>query len=321
MAVVLIRACILYVIITFSLRLMGKRQLGELQPSELVVTILISNIASVPVEDSSMPMLMGVVPIITLVCLDVIMSAVMLKFPKFRRLMIGSPRVIMSEGVIMQKEMKRLRYTVDDLVEAMHEEQIFDITQVYYAIVETTGKIHFLKKKDYQSAEKADVACGGSSDDPPAVIIRDGREDPEQMKFMGLGMGWLHEQLRQLHGGKIAVRHQPEGHGGVLKFHPRAVRFQLGGDARERLRRADGHLRRAVRPADAVQGKVKAHVVIVYGSVRRVAAAACLQKLRAQAQRLLPRAVRRAAGCQDQHTDRCQKKQSPSAAQRITRSS
>ena len=163
MAVVLIRACILYVIITFSLRLMGKRQLGELQPSELVVTILISNIASVPVEDSSMPMLMGVVPIITLVCLDVIMSAVMLKFPKFRRLMIGSPRVIMSEGVIMQKEMKRLRYTVDDLVEAMHEEQIFDITQVYYAIVETTGKIHFLKKKDYQSAEKADIACGRSA--------------------------------------------------------------------------------------------------------------------------------------------------------------
>mgnify|MGYP004500854325 FL=1 len=197
MAVVLIRACILYIIITFSLRLMGKRQLGELQPSELVVTILISNIASVPVEDSSMPMLMGVVPILTLVCLDVIMSAVMLKFPKFRRLMIGSPRVIISEGRIMQKEMKRLRYTVDDLVEAMHEEQIFDISQVYYAIVETTGKIHFLKKKDYQSAEKADVACGGSSDDPPAVIIRDGKEDTEQMQFMGLGTGWLHEQLRE----------------------------------------------------------------------------------------------------------------------------
>ena len=118
MAVVLIRATILYIIITFSLRLMGKRQLGELQPSELVVTILISNIAAIPVEDSSVPMILGIVPIFTLVCLDVIVSAVMLKFPKFRKLMIGSPRVIMSEGVIMQKEMKRLRYTVDDLVEA-----------------------------------------------------------------------------------------------------------------------------------------------------------------------------------------------------------
>ena len=197
MAVVLIRACILYVIITFSLRLMGKRQLGELQPSELVVTILISNIASVPVEDSSMPMLMGVVPILTLVCLDVIMSSIMLRSAAFRRLMIGSPRVIMSEGVIMQKEMKRLRYTVDDLVEAMREEQIFDLNEIWYAIVETTGKIHFLKKKDYQSAEKADIGCGGSTVDPPAVIIRDGHEDQEQMKLMGRGMGWLKEQLRE----------------------------------------------------------------------------------------------------------------------------
>ena len=197
MAVVFIRAVILYLLLVFSVRFMGKHQIGELQPSELVVTILISNIASVPVEDSSMPMLMGVVPILTLVCLDVIMSAVMLKFPKFRRLMIGSPRVIMSEGVILQKEMKRLRYTVDDLVEAMHEEQIFDITQIYYAIVETNGKIHFLKKKDFQTAEKADISCGGSSDDPPAVIIRDGKEDTEQLQFMGLGMGWLHEQLRE----------------------------------------------------------------------------------------------------------------------------
>lgn len=197
MAVVLIRACILYVIITFSLRLMGKRQLGELQPSELVVTILISNIAAIPVEDSSVPMLMGVVPILTLVCLDIIVSAIMLKFPKFRKMIIGSPRVIMSEGVIMQKEMKRLRYTVDDLVEAMREEQIFDINEIWYAIVETTGKIHFLKKKDYLSAEKADVSCGGSSSDPPAVIIRDGREDEEQLASMGLGTGWLNEQLRQ----------------------------------------------------------------------------------------------------------------------------
>ena len=197
MAVVLIRACILYIIITFSLRLMGKRQLGELQPSELVVTILISNIAAIPVEDSSVPMLMGVVTILTLVCLDIIVSAIMLKFPKFRKMIIGSPRVIMSEGVIMQKEMKRLRYTVDDLVEAMREEQIFDINEIWYAIVETTGKIHFLKKTDYLSAEKADVSCGGSSSDPPAVIIRDGREDAEQLASMGLGTGWLNEQLRQ----------------------------------------------------------------------------------------------------------------------------
>ncbi|MBQ4164972.1 MAG: DUF421 domain-containing protein [Oscillospiraceae bacterium] len=196
MTIILIRACILYAVITFALRLMGKRQLGELQPSELVVTILISNIASIPVEDSSVPMLLGLIPIFTLVCLDVIMSTIMMKSPRFRKLIIGSPRIIISEGVIQQKEMKRLRYTVDDLVEAMREQQIFDIGEVYYAIVETTGKINFLQKKDHQSATRADVGCGGSSYDPPSVIIRDGVKDEEQLDLLGLGQGWLNKQLR-----------------------------------------------------------------------------------------------------------------------------
>lgn len=197
MAIVLIRAVILYIIITFSLRLMGKRQLGELQPSELVVTILISNIASIPVEDSSLPMIMGIVPILTLVCLDVIMSGIMLKSAKFRKLMIGSPRIIISEGDILQKEMKRLRYTVDDLTEAMREQQIFDITQIHYAIVETTGKINFLLKKDYQPAERQDVKAGGSTEDPPSVIIRDGIADNEQLRLLGLGEQWLTKTLRE----------------------------------------------------------------------------------------------------------------------------
>ncbi len=197
MAIVLIRAVILYIVITFSLRLMGKRQLGELQPSELVVTILISNIASIPVEDSSVPMIMGIVPILTLVCLDVIMSGIMLKSAKVRKLMIGSPRIIISDGDILQKEMKRLRYTVDDLTEAMREQQIFDITQIHYAIVETTGKINFLLKKDYQPAEKQDVKAGGSTDNPPSVIIRDGITDKEQLRLLGLGEQWLTKVLRE----------------------------------------------------------------------------------------------------------------------------
>lgn len=199
MAVVLIRASILYVVITFSLRLMGKRQLGELQPSELVVTILISNIAAIPVEDASVPMIMGIVPILTLVCLDVIVSAIMLKSPKFRRLMIGSPRVIISEGVLLQQEMRRLRYSIDDIIEAMHEEQIFDLSEVHYAIVETNGKIHFLQKKDYAPATREDVGKGGSTQDPPSVIIRDGIEDDEKLKTLGLGSGWVRNILIENH--------------------------------------------------------------------------------------------------------------------------
>lgn len=205
MAIVLIRAVILYILITFSLRLMGKRQLGELQPSELVVTILISNIAAIPVEDSSVPMIMGIVPILTLVCLDVIMSGIMLKSASIRKLMIGSPRIIISEGDIMQNEMKRLRYTVDDLVEAMRDQQIFDITQIQYAIVETTGKINFLLKKDYQPAEKQDMNAGGSTNNPPSVIIRDGIVDRQQLRLLDLGDDWLTKILRENNVGEKGV--------------------------------------------------------------------------------------------------------------------
>lgn len=197
MAIVLVRAVILYILLAFSLRLMGKRQLGELQPSELVVTILISNIAAIPVEDSSVPMIMGIVPILTLVCIDVIMSGIMLKSSKVRKLMIGSPRIIVSDGKILQNEMKRLRYTVDDLTEAMREQSIFDITQIHYAIVETTGKINFMLKKDYQPAEKQDVKAGGSTQNPPSVIIRDGIVDKEQLKLLDLGEDWLKKILRE----------------------------------------------------------------------------------------------------------------------------
>lgn len=203
MAIVLIRACILYVVITFSLRLMGKHQLGELQPSELVVTILISNIAAIPVEDSSIPMIMGIIPILTLVCLDVVVSQIMLHSAKFRRLMIGSPRIIISEGEILQQEMKKLRYTVDDLMEAMREQQIFDISEVQYAIVETNGKIHFFQKKDYQNTVRKDFDMKDSTEDPQAVVIRDGVEDVEQLGILGLGQGWLMQQLRE---SNIAMR-------------------------------------------------------------------------------------------------------------------
>ena len=168
-----------------------------MQPSELVVTILISNIAAIPVEDSSVPMIMGVVPIVTLVCLDVIVSGIMLKSTKMRKLIIGSPRIIISEGKILQNEMKRLRYTVDDLMESMRNEQIFNVSQIHYAIVETTGKINFLLKKDCQPAEKQDVNAGGSTENPPSVIIRDGIRDNEQMRLLGLGEKWLTKTLRE----------------------------------------------------------------------------------------------------------------------------
>ncbi|HBH94104.1 MAG TPA: hypothetical protein DDX91_00005 [Ruminococcaceae bacterium] len=184
MLIITIRTILLYILIVFSLRLMGKKQLGELQPSELVTTIMISNIATLALEDSSTPMLMGVVPILMIVCLDVIMSGIMLKSRKVRKIISGTPKVIISNGIIDQAQLKNLRCTIDDVAEAMREQGIFDISRVQYAIVETNGKINFLQKDS-------------GAKNPPEIIIKDGEIAREGLAVTGLGEGWVREILRE----------------------------------------------------------------------------------------------------------------------------
>lgn len=184
MLTIIIRSVILFSLVIAALRLMGKKQLGELQPSELVTTILISNIATLSLEDPSMPMILGIVPILMIVCIDVLMSGIMMKSVRFRKLVTGSPRVIISDGKIDQKEMRNLRYTIDDVLEAMRDSEIFDINHVRYAIVETTGKINFFRKDEGKT-------------DPPGVIIKDGILIEEGLVKAGLGRKWLEDTLKR----------------------------------------------------------------------------------------------------------------------------
>ena len=119
MLIVLIRTIILYFIIVLGTRIMGKRQLGELQPSDLVITILISNIATLPIEETEIPLVTGIIPILTLVCFEVFSSALSLKSPLARRLISGRPIVIIQNGRLNQKEMRDLRFSLDDLMEQL----------------------------------------------------------------------------------------------------------------------------------------------------------------------------------------------------------
>ena len=184
MLIIIIRTILLFLLIVFSLRLMGKKQLGELQPSELVTTIMISNIATLALEDASTPMIMGIIPILMIVCLDVILSGILLKNARIRKTVSGTARVVISDGVVDQAELKNLRYTIDDLTEAMRDQGIFDISQVQYAIVETTGKINFLQKE--QPAKN-----------PPEIIIRDGELNQDGLSRTSLGEGWVMQILKQ----------------------------------------------------------------------------------------------------------------------------
>jgi len=188
MAVIIVRALILYFVVIFTLRLMGKKQLGELQPSELVTTIMVSNIATVSLENPASSVIAGIVPIIAIACFDVFMSVFTLRRAGVRKIVTGSPRVIICKGKIDKSELLELRYTLDDVFESMRDNGIFNIDEVEYAVVETTGKINFLPKQN--------AGIGTISVIPPAIVIKDGTVDDGELKRCGFGEGWLEKLLK-----------------------------------------------------------------------------------------------------------------------------
>ncbi|MFR8460816.1 MAG: DUF421 domain-containing protein [Ruthenibacterium lactatiformans] len=146
MAILLFRTLLVYVLIIGAMRLMGKKQLGELQPSELVSTILISNLASISIESPELPLIGSVVPVFIIVATEILLSALCVRSRRAAKLVSGSPRVIIRNGVIDQATLFDLRFTVDDLLEALRGKDVFELSDVAFAIVETNGSVSVLKK-------------------------------------------------------------------------------------------------------------------------------------------------------------------------------
>ena len=138
------RTVILYFLIMIGLRLMGKRQIGELEPSELVLTMMISDLATVPMQDFGIPLLAGVIPILTLLSLSMLMSQWSLRSLRFRALVCGTPTVLIRNGQLQQEAMRKNRYTLDELLEELRGQGISDIGDVKYAILENSGQLSVL---------------------------------------------------------------------------------------------------------------------------------------------------------------------------------
>lgn len=196
MLTVLIRAILLYILIIFSLRLMGKRQLGELQPTELVITILISNIASLPIEDTSIPMVTGAIPILILVAFELFVSNISLRNRTFRKFISGSPIFVIKGGQIDQKALHTLRFSIDDLMESLRAQNIFDVRDVQYAVVETTGSVSILQKYESQTVTPQMLNLKGESTEPPLVIVSDGKPVKEAMCQYQITEQWLERILK-----------------------------------------------------------------------------------------------------------------------------
>lgn len=196
MTISLIRTLLLYAIILGAVRLMGKRQISELQTSELVVTLLISDIAAIPMQDTGQPLLSGLLPIAILVFCEIVTSVIMLKSTRLRSLICGRPIVVINDGVIVQSELHRLRMTTEDLCEELRQKDIFCLEDVAYAIVETNGRMSIVKKpgKDVPNAE----LCGLIPPDNgiEAVVVSDGVISDFSLRLIRKSQGWLEGILR-----------------------------------------------------------------------------------------------------------------------------
>ena len=157
------------------MRVMGKRQIGELNPQELVITILISAVATVPLENNGMPLANSLIPIAIFISFEIINSTLSMKSIKFRALIKGKPRFIIKDGKIQQGELTKLRFTIDDLTDAVRQAGVFDISQVANAIVETNGVVSVQKKSEYAPLTPKDMGIKTEDAEVPITAIVDGK--------------------------------------------------------------------------------------------------------------------------------------------------
>ncbi len=192
------RTAILYLLLIVGLRLTGKRQIGELEPIELVLTMLLSDLASVPMQDFGIPLVNGVIPIVTLLAMSMLLSCVSLRNVRFRTLICGKPAIIIRNGRLQQDAMRHNRLTLDELFEELRTQGVTDISDVKYAVLETGGQLSVLLRTAAQPAtpEQMRLDC---EDDVflPTVIINDGRLLRGNLRQTGHDEAWLQAQLSE----------------------------------------------------------------------------------------------------------------------------
>ena len=193
----LLRTIILYILIIAGVRLMGKRQVGELEPSELVLSLIIADLASVPMQDYGIPLLTGIVPILTLLSVTMILSVLTMKSVRFRALLCGKPSVVVRNGAVDQREMAKNRLTVDELLEELRIQGYTDLSVVKYAILETNGQLSVLPYANQKPPTAREMKVSVEEGGLPRVVVSDGKLLERNLKALGRDRSWLDRQLTQ----------------------------------------------------------------------------------------------------------------------------
>lgn len=195
MLIIISRTIIVFFALLTSMRLMGKRQIGELEVSELVIAILISNFASHPLQDISTPLINGILPIIVLLCCELLISGLVVKSPKVRGIICGKPSMLISNGTINQQEMKKNRFTLDELAEELRSQNVLDISTIQYAVLETDGQLNVVLYPSKRTPSVEQLGIKVCENDYPVILINNGQLMKHNLTIMGRDETWLLNEL------------------------------------------------------------------------------------------------------------------------------
>ena len=196
MFVVLIRTAVLYLFITAGIRFLGKHQIGQLEPSELVLTLIIADLASVPMQDNGIPLLSGLIPIAVLLAMATFLSGLCTKSIRLRTLLVGRPSILIRNGVIQQAELRRTRFTIDELLEELRIQGYPNLQDVGYALLETNGQLSVLPVATAKPVTVEQMGIQVQETGLPVVLVSDGRLLSHNLHAAGLEEKWLQKQLQ-----------------------------------------------------------------------------------------------------------------------------
>ena len=192
-----LRTVLLYALLIVGLRLTGKRQIGQLEPIEFVLMMLLSDLASVPMQDFGLPLLQGVIPIATLLAISTFLSGISMCSVRFRSLVCGEPTLIIRDGILQQSAMKRSRLTLDEVLEELRVQGVSALDDVKYAVLETSGQLSVLLRADVQPATPRQMGLKVADDVfLPVILIDNGRLMGKNLQKLGLDEKWLQKQLK-----------------------------------------------------------------------------------------------------------------------------
>lgn len=197
MIIVLIRTIILYLVVVIAMRLMGKKQIGQLQPFELVTAIMISELASFPMQDTRLPLMHAIIPIVTLLMLQIITSILQLKSETLRAIFCGKPSILVKNGKVDAMELRRQKFSLNDLMEELRLKGFYNMEDIYCAVLETSGQISIIPKTELTPATKSDVNIKCSQDLLPVTLILDGIVNKKNLRSINKDESWLMGKLKK----------------------------------------------------------------------------------------------------------------------------